>query len=245
MHPSLQSGIARRATVTLGAFLLMQGAVQAQTVRMFEVAPSIEQLRSIMIPESHGGQGRSIVLFHPDAMPRTNAVQAALTQPADPLPAMPVGQSGRAPAAAPVHPVVMAATIPSAEAVPAPHADARDIVDQSGADQPGIVGFRIHFALDSAALPSTATVFLDRMAELLIQEPRVKLRVEGHTDARGTPDYNQSLSERRAAAVADYLVQRRGIAAARLVIEGKGVTEPMTRDPYDGQNRRVQFVRLG
>ena len=83
------------------------------------------------------------------------------------------------------------------------------------------------------------------MAELMQQEPQVKLQVEGHTDALGSADYNQGLSERRAAAVASYLVHQRGIAAERLVVMGKGMAEPMTQDPYDGKNRRVQFVRIG
>jgi len=121
----------------------------------------------------------------------------------------------------------------------APRSAPRDTVDEAG-----IVGFRINFALDSATLPNNAFAFIDRMAELLQQAPEVKLQIEGHTDALGTAEYNQGLSERRAAAVAEYLVDHCGIAAERLAVRGKGMSEPMTRDPYDGLNRRVQFVRI-
>jgi outer membrane protein OmpA-like peptidoglycan-associated protein len=107
----------------------------------------------------------------------------------------------------------------------------------------GVVGFRINFAFDSAALPVSGRGFVDRIAELMKDTPDLRLRVEGHTDSTGTPDYNLELSKRRALAVAEYLVDH-GIAADRFVLVGKGMSEPLTEDAADPRNRRVQFVRV-
>ena len=249
MHQFRQSRTSLFATAAIGCMLLMNGAAEAQTVRIFDEAPSVEQLRTIMIPESHGGATRSIVLLRPSAAASTGIVQVAAAQSATPsgpaatraAPAENAAPVSNETAAAPAPARPVAITIAPRIATPiAPTIAPRDVAHEAG-----IVGFRINFALDSAAVPGNADVFIDRMAELMKLEPQVKLRIEGHTDALGTAEYNQLLSERRAASVADYLVRHCGIAAERLVITGKGMTEPMTKDRNDGQNRRVQFVRIG
>jgi OmpA-OmpF porin, OOP family len=75
------------------------------------------------------------------------------------------------------------------------------------------------------------------------EAPDIKVRVEGHTDAAGSSAYNVALSERRALSVAEYMVKL-GIEPSRLVLVGKGMAEPLTHNPYDPTNRRVQFVRV-
>jgi outer membrane protein OmpA-like peptidoglycan-associated protein len=115
---------------------------------------------------------------------------------------------------------------------------------QEAAVASGVVGFRINFAFDSDVLPASSFPMIDRIAELMNEAPEMKLRVEGHTDATGTAAYNMALSERRALSVADYLVKQ-GIDPARLILVGKGPTEPMTENHFDPRNRRVQFVRMG
>jgi outer membrane protein OmpA-like peptidoglycan-associated protein len=224
------------AAATGSVLLATQGAM-AQTVRMFEEAPSLEQLRSIMIPESRGGTSRTIVMQRPDtsmARPAT-AVQRATTQVEDPAPVM--AQPAPIPETTPARPVVRSAA-------PVVKATAAAPVQDAVADA-GIVGFRINFGFDSADLPANARTFIERIAELLRQEPQVKLRIEGHTDATGAPGYNQNLSERRALSVAEYLVNQMGISPDRLELVGKGMAEPVAQDPYAPQNRRVQFVRIG
>ena len=72
------------------------------------------------------------------------------------------------------------------------------------AEASGAVAFHINFAFNSAVLPDFAHVMIDRIAQLMKEEPQVKLRVEGHTDAAGSADYNISLSEQRALSVAQY-----------------------------------------
>lgn len=223
-----RSRLGRIAIVASGAMLLLGGTALAQTVRMFDDAPSVEQLRSIMIPESQPGAGRTIVIQRPDTSALQAPIEHASTQ---------VMPPSRAPAARDASPSpTMQAAVSKPASVPAAKA--------SQATESGVVGFHINFAFDSAVLPDSAFAMIDRIAELMKEAPQLKLRVEGHTDATGTAEYNKSLSERRALSVGEYLVKH-GIEPTRLLLEGKGMAEPLTPNPYDGANRRVQFVRVG
>jgi OmpA-OmpF porin, OOP family len=239
--------LALAAVASLQALLLCGPAV-GQTVRMFDEAPSLEQLRSIMVPESHGGLSRRIVL------PQANG--AAASNPVQP-PAVPMPVASATPTAPP--PVAEAeATQPEPRAAmpvafrsthpPAPRSHRATSAALSSPDNqeaaPGMVGFRINFAFNSDAIPAVYGVFLDRIAALMKEESQVRLRIEGHTDAVGSDAYNLELSQRRALAVAEYLVQRQGIEPNRLSVEGKGKSEPLLANPYDPRNRRVQFVRV-
>jgi outer membrane protein OmpA-like peptidoglycan-associated protein len=85
------------------------------------------------------------------------------------------------------------------------------------------------------------------IAEVLKRHPDWKLSVEGHTDSLLADDFNQKLSERRAAAVKQALVTRHGIVAARLTTQGFGETRPRAaNDTLAGRarNRRVELVRV-
>jgi outer membrane protein OmpA-like peptidoglycan-associated protein len=92
------------------------------------------------------------------------------------------------------------------------------------------------------ALGEDADVILDLVAEAIHKRCAGKrIVIEGHTDVYGDADYNRWLSERRAEAVKDYLVQR-GVPAEQLRVEGHGEDSPLTTDPSaDAQvlNRRV------
>lgn len=71
-----------------------------------------------------------------------------------------------------------------------------------------------------------------------------KFAVEGHTDAKGLVDYNQKLSQQRAEAVQQYLVQN-GVAIARLTAMGKGASQLANpANPLGAENRRVRIVNL-
>ena len=75
----------------------------------------------------------------------------------------------------------------------------------------------------------------------------VLLRIDGHTDSRGSEAYNQQLSERRARAVRDYLVSK-GVPAERLSVRGFGETKPIA--PNDTpenlrRNRRTELTVVG
>jgi outer membrane protein OmpA-like peptidoglycan-associated protein len=88
---------------------------------------------------------------------------------------------------------------------------------------------------------------LSKIAGILLAHPSLKLEVEGHTDSVGGDDYNQRLSEQRAATVRDYLVQN-GISMNNVTAIGFGKTRPVvSNDTAAGrqQNRRVELVVSG
>jgi outer membrane protein OmpA-like peptidoglycan-associated protein len=103
----------------------------------------------------------------------------------------------------------------------------------------------IEFEFDKAIIRPTSYPIVDAVAKALVDNPDIKLvEIQGHTDERGSADYNMDLSKRRAAAVVAYLVEH-GIAADRLHSNGYGLTKPV--DPRHNEiawtkNRRVEFV---
>jgi len=105
----------------------------------------------------------------------------------------------------------------------------------------------VNFDFDKASIRPDAADILNEGARILKDEPGVDVSVGGHTDAIGTDDYNQRLSERRAQAVRDYLVGQ-GISAGRLSTSGFGEAKPVaTNESEEGraQNRRVELNILG
>ncbi len=87
---------------------------------------------------------------------------------------------------------------------------------------------------------------LDGVAEVLKMNPALRIRIDGHTDSTGTADFNQTLSERRANAVRDYL-QSVGIEVDRLETRGFGMSSPIARNDTDegmAVNRRCQLTVL-
>jgi len=102
----------------------------------------------------------------------------------------------------------------------------------------------VHFGFDSATLTSEAKSILDNAANAINSRSGSSFTVEGHTDSNGPEDYNQSLSERRANSVKDYLTSK-GVAASSLRAVGKGESTPVaSNDTRDGraQNRRVDVL---
>ncbi len=110
---------------------------------------------------------------------------------------------------------------------------------------PQAIGFVVNFAFDSAEVLPDSRPYLDEVGRMMSLESVTdkRLRIEGHTDATGSDEYNLRLSQRRALAVANYLVQTHGIDPDRLDIRAAGEAEPLPdRDPADPLNRRVQFA---
>lgn len=102
----------------------------------------------------------------------------------------------------------------------------------------------VYFEYDVADLSEATRNALQKAADWLRRFQSTRVMVEGHTDSRGTNEYNLALGERRASAVRDYLVSL-GIPTARLTIVTKGEEEPVCRDDGDAcwsKNRRAHFV---
>ncbi len=231
MRPTTRTAI---IALAIGAALFTQPRAQAE-VRIFEETPSVEQLRAILIPESGPGVARRIEIPRRDTLEGARPVQPAAAVTSAPAPAPAAAESAPAHVDTPSAPEQSAAPAPAKETPPATPAAAASAADA--------VAFRINFAFNSAVIPPEHFPQLDRVAELLRQEPSLSLAVEGHTDAAGGGEYNMKLSRCRADAVVRYLAEH-GVDAKRLLAVGKGKTEPLVPNPLDGRNRRVQFLRL-
>lgn len=101
----------------------------------------------------------------------------------------------------------------------------------------------ILFDFNSADLRSASRTTLNELASNFRQYPDNRINVEGHTDSVGTDEYNQRLSEQRAANVADYLIDQ-GVPSRNVVVYGYGESRPKaTNDTAEGRqlNRRVEI----
>ena len=101
----------------------------------------------------------------------------------------------------------------------------------------------VQFELGKATLKSESYTVLNQIADIMRRYPDYKLSIEGHTDNTGSSEVNQKLSQSRARACYEYLMQR-GIPAERLSYKGFGQTRPIAdNSTYSGRtlNRRVEF----
>ena len=110
-----------------------------------------------------------------------------------------------------------------------------------------VITQKIHFEFDKAVIRPISFHILDAVVDVLKRHPEIqKVQIEGHTDAVGSDEYNQRLSERRAKAVVAYLVQH-GVSQSRLTAKGMGESVPIdTNDTALGRarNRRTEFTIL-
>jgi outer membrane protein OmpA-like peptidoglycan-associated protein len=101
------------------------------------------------------------------------------------------------------------------------------------------------FVKGKADLSESAKFVLHDLAKVMQKNPDVRLRLEGHTSAEGDAAFNQKLSEARAQAAVDFLIEHEGIDASRLEAVGKGSSElKNTADPMASENRRTEFIVL-
>jgi OOP family OmpA-OmpF porin len=104
----------------------------------------------------------------------------------------------------------------------------------------------IYFDFDKTSLKQESYVELNKVVDFLKQNAKVSIEIAGHTDSKGSDEYNLNLSQGRSQSVVDYLVSQ-GIGAARLQAHGYGETKPIdTNDTDEGRanNRRVEFTIL-
>ncbi len=96
------------------------------------------------------------------------------------------------------------------------------------------------FVQGKADLTDDAKFVLHDLAQLMDKHPELRLKLIGHTSAEGDAEFNQRLSESRAQAAVDFLVNQ-GIAAERLEAEGRGSSEPLDENNPE-VNRRTEFI---
>lgn len=102
----------------------------------------------------------------------------------------------------------------------------------------------IYFDFDRTTLKDESFTELDKVVEFLKQNPSVEIEISGHTDNKGSDEYNESLSQGRSEAVVQYIVTQ-GIDGYRLTARGYGESKPIdTNDSEEGRanNRRVAFT---
>ncbi len=103
---------------------------------------------------------------------------------------------------------------------------------------------KVHFATGKAELTEDGRQLLDQVAAVLNEHPEIALvRIEGHTDNRGSKSFNMRLSQNRADSVRDYLISQ-GVDADRLIAKGYGPTRPLVPNfsrRNRRRNRRVEF----
>ena len=114
-------------------------------------------------------------------------------------------------------------------------------------DKLDLGGESVYFDTDKAIIQARSFPLLDRIVETLKTYPDItRIRIEGHTDSRGSDTYNQDLSQRRVDAVRDYLIGK-GTAPTRLEARGYGEIKPIADNMTTegrAQNRRVEVIVL-
>jgi outer membrane protein OmpA-like peptidoglycan-associated protein len=123
----------------------------------------------------------------------------------------------------------------------------REHVSAIAKDRPS-TDLEVYFDYNSATISQEAEPQLNELGMALrnakLQDAVILL--SGHTDARGSDDYNQKLSERRAESVRSYLKEKFGVSVENLTTAGYGKKSlKNTGDPYAAENRRVQIVNMG
>jgi len=121
-----------------------------------------------------------------------------------------------------------------------PNTPAGDKVDTNGC--PLTINLHINFANDSAEIPADANALLDQYAAFLKRNPYYSAKIVGYTDNVGSAEYNQKLSEKRAKAVVNALIER-GVDPKQLSAIGMGELNPIaSNDTPEGRalNRRIE-----
>lgn len=105
----------------------------------------------------------------------------------------------------------------------------------------------IHFKSGKATILPVSYSLLNEVAQILVGNPNIRIRIDGHTDSVGSDNFNFKLSEARAASVMKYLISR-GLPPERLSSKGFGESLPIANNATEmgrAQNRRVEFTIIG
>jgi outer membrane protein OmpA-like peptidoglycan-associated protein len=117
---------------------------------------------------------------------------------------------------------------------------------KKGGDAPRVILDGVNFDTGKATIRKESYPNLDRVVEYMTHKKRSRIEISGHTDNVGKPKANKSLSERRAQACRDYLINK-GIDGSRITAVGYGDERPIApNDTAEGRqkNRRIEAVEL-
>jgi len=109
----------------------------------------------------------------------------------------------------------------------------------------GFIALYINFETGKADIKAESQKIIDQIVQMLKDNPTLNISIEGHTDNVGTPQSNQTLSENRARAVMNAIVEK-GIDKSRLSAKGWGQTKPIADNQTEegrAKNRRVEIVK--
>jgi peptidoglycan-associated lipoprotein len=121
--------------------------------------------------------------------------------------------------------------------------DAAADVQRTQTELASVLTQRVYFDYDKDNLRDDATAVLDAKAAVLMANPAIRVIVTGHTDERGTAEYNLALGQRRAAQVKRYLASK-GVGADRMTTQSLGDSRPAAQGTDEAayqQNRRAEF----
>jgi peptidoglycan-associated lipoprotein len=136
-----------------------------------------------------------------------------------------------------------------ADSIAAAEAAQRAAAEQGSAttELAAVLTQKVYFDYDQDVLRDDARAVLDAKVPILLANPAVSLTITGHTDERGTAEYNLALGQRRAAQVKRYLTSK-GVADARLSAQSLGDSQPAVQGTDESayqQNRRAEFQPSG
>lgn len=123
-----------------------------------------------------------------------------------------------------------------------PNVTEKPKAEKDAFDKPLILS-NITFPNNSDKMLTSSFPSLNRLSIQMKNNPSLIIKITGHTDNVGAARYNERLSKNRAQAVADYLIKSRGIEESRIIVEGKGQTEPIAPNDTDqgrSKNRRIE-----
>jgi len=224
-------------------------------------APSANQMIEQLKPNTRSLRNLKVEAAAPPATVTPVTAQPATAQPvtAQPAGSQVIAAPGPTPAAEPMPPILPVAVVvitPAVSAAPAAQSVAVAVPQAvTVADNPAelaqptvrpSLSLLIQFDFNSARVRPESQQALANLS-VALQSPELRnstFALEGHTDAKGSADYNLRLSALRAQAVRDYLMGR-GVEQGRLQASGKGASElANVEQPFAPENRRVRIVNL-
>jgi outer membrane protein OmpA-like peptidoglycan-associated protein len=125
--------------------------------------------------------------------------------------------------------------------------DARSLLIKQLMEEGKAVTSDILFDVNSDKIKSASFSIIDQFGDAMQKNPSLKIRITGHTDTDGKDAENQVLSQKRAAAVRNYITGNFAVAGSRIQTEGKGASQPVASNTTvegKAKNRRVEFVKL-